>query len=78
LPPLEYYPEHFSLQLNLGRAALRLGRIKQAREALEEALRRNPFDIELHELRAKVAEKSGNTEILTRERAALRSLRDTQ
>jgi tetratricopeptide (TPR) repeat protein len=78
LPPLEYYPEHFSLQLNLGRAALRLGRMNQARQALDEALRRNPFDIELHELRAKVAEKSGNTEILTRERAALKSLQDPQ
>lgn len=77
-PPLKYYPENFSLQLNLGRAAMRLGRLEQARAALDEALRRNPFDIELHELRAKVAEKSENSEILKRERTALKILRDTK
>ncbi|MBR57799.1 MAG: hypothetical protein CMH54_07045 [Myxococcales bacterium] len=73
--PLPYYPEDFSLQLNLGRAAVRLGKYQQAFEALTLALRRNPFDVEVHGLMKKTADKLGKKEIVEREQEAMRLLR---
>jgi tetratricopeptide (TPR) repeat protein len=73
--PLKHYPEHVLLQLNRGKAALRTKRVEEAREALELALRLNPFDVEMHTLLAEAAARLGDRATRDREREALRLLK---
>ena len=72
--PLRHYPEHVLLQLNRGKAALQTERVEEAREALEHALRLNPFDVEMHTLLAEAAARLGDRATRDREREALRLL----
>jgi len=72
--PLKHYPEHVLLQLNRGKAALKTERVEEAREALEHALRLNPFDVEMHTLLAEAAARLGDHATRDREREALRLL----
>ncbi len=72
--PLPHYPEHFLLQLNRARAAVALAKLDEARDALEQALRLNPFDVEVHTLLKTVAQKRGDRALISREEKALATL----
>jgi len=72
--PLKHYPEHVLLQLNRGKALMRLGQLDPAAEALRHALRINPFDVEIHSLLVEVFERLGDFKSVAVEKAALKTL----
>ena len=71
---LEHYPDDFMLQRNRGRAARALGKTDEAMIALTAALRKNPFDVEIHRILAELAEEQGAKDRARTEREALRLL----
>lgn len=70
--PLSHYPNYVLLHLYLGEAYLLRGEWETARKHLEEAVRLNPFDPDLHGHLAKVYEQLGEPELAERERKAHR------
>jgi len=72
--PLSHYPEHVLLQLNRGKALILLGRHDEAVEALNHALRINPFDVEIHSLLVEIFERKGDQKSMDIETTALKIL----
>jgi len=67
-PVQRLYPSKIGVWLEGGKARLRSGDAERAVEDLEEAVRINPFDPEVHELLAGAYEKVGDTDAAERER----------
>ena len=68
LPVRDIYPSYVVTWHELGRAAHQLGRHQEAKEALLEAIRINPFDPAIHEDLATTLEALGDSDGARRER----------
>jgi tetratricopeptide (TPR) repeat protein len=66
-----YYPTYLSTFMNLGEAALKLGRGPDAIAAFEEALGINPFHPRVHEALVQLYTAAGNAPAAERSKAAL-------
>ena len=66
-----YYPTYLSTFMNLGEAALKLGRGPEAIAAFEEALGINPFHPRVHEALVQLYTAAGNAAAAERSKAAL-------
>ncbi len=66
----ELYPSYVATWLELGRAHLAYGNYHEARRALREAARINPFNPEIHEKLARAADELGEREELQQARRA--------
>ena len=62
------YPSYYPIWIELGKAHLAMDQPAEARDAVLEAARINPFDPEVHELLAQAYESLGDTEAAERER----------
>jgi tetratricopeptide (TPR) repeat protein len=74
LPALQFYPEYVLLHLYSGKAHLVLTDYPSAVASFERALQLNPFDPDAHEGLLVASEKLGRSDVVAREREALRIL----
>ena len=71
VPPLSFHPKYVLLRLNQGKALLALGKNQEAAEALEQAVRINPFDVDIHERLLEAVIGVGDETRAARERKAI-------